>query len=91
MDEFVVAPVRTLLDALAIGEELTADLTPCVPLQPGIDGMFRTEVEQYPGWPSGSTTDGFVAALCSRSGPHSVRVVGMSLIDFADRRFPSLR
>ena len=58
-------------------------------LAKGIDAVFGTEVAaQYPGWPSGSTTDGASVDICFRSGPRSLEVVGLMYIDFGGEVFP---
>ena len=86
-DREIIATVDSILRQFPDGGAVPLDL--CQQLAEGIDQVFRTEVAtQYPGWPSGSTTDGALVDICVRSGASSLEVVGRMFIDFGGEVFP---
>ena len=84
---YLVEPARDLLSSTALGDEVT-DLGRCQKLCTGIEGVFRSEVQGYAGWPPESTTDGLVPGLCVRTGDNTIELVAMCWIDFGGEKFP---
>lgn len=85
----LVDPFAEIRATIPVGGEVTPDNELARRLADGIDGLFRTQVrDQYPRWPSGSTTDGCIAHLCWRPGDRELEVVGLTYLDFGGDMFP---
>jgi hypothetical protein len=84
-----VEGTRAVIEETSVGREFAElDLLP-EDLLLGVEGTFLSEVaNRYAPWPSGSTTDGLIPALCTRPQANTLELVGMCLIDFTGERFP---
>ena len=86
--EYILVPYLNLMSSLDVGEDVR-DLARCNILSAGIEGVLRSELWRYAGWPPDTTTDGTSIDFCVRTHVDTLDVAGMTWIDFGGARFPS--
>lgn len=88
-DNYLLEPAAELLDDLDIGQSAPPEHQSFKPLGLGIEGLLRRELRhRWNNWPPESTTDGSNVCASSRSAAQTIRVIGLTDIDFTGDSFP---
>ena len=88
--EYAQKPIGSILDLALAGSAVGARIT-----DPGLVSAFdlwveigwRSEMDQFEGWPDGHTTDGSDGHVCRRLNDSTIEIGGSTSFDFGPQRF----